>query len=829
MVYKLNKSKWLYILIVLSLSIPCTAQEDINLGREVSGTLAPEQPNVIYTFTASRGEFLELTLNIEERDFSLAVSVLDVLGNVVAYSEGTNYPQFAGAYLQFEAPASGTFEIQIETFDLNRSTPYTLSLRLLPEDEQRRTLQLFETKSGIIGPDLDQDEFLISLRRGSPVLFVVSTPNNILDSLVAVIGPDGELANINYNFFGTSSVLLFHPEVSGNYMVIVAGEYEQSAGPYTLIVNTVPIFSPPFSTMEELIISGEAYVFEMQLQKSKTYEFSVTGVDDFRPFIVLTDRWMNMISRSSPMTDIPVATIPGFTPLFDESLYLFVLGETTEMVGNFGVDVIEVEDEEPGIELSLASPFAGVIGPLGDVDGYLFTAEEDERYSILVNPTWHLLDPAVKIFDLEGNEIFYNDDSAGGLFSILSNITFPSSGEYQIEVLASPDQPREQYQTGVYVIELATGAAFDQAAPVIFEEDIEVNQMPGTAQISIPTYAIMDDTYPLSATLTFDKADRTVDFEIMKDLPVELDLDTPTDEIFFLEVTDSADSQNTSSVTLPAPRVIATLEGTPYGMAVDQDNNLYITDADIGGVYEVTIEGATEYVLLNQGSGGGVLGPNALAFDTEEHLYLANGFMHSIVRFMPDGAVESVAEGLNFPVDIAFDEEGVLYVAQIGSDTVDRILDDGTVETLVTGIRNPNGLAFSPSGELYVSNNDRGQSSIFRILDDGTAEPFVSEFAETLQGIAFDRDGFLYAADGISGVVYRISPEGEYRIFTRGLSGPVDLAFGYNQHSSTLFATNMGIEAPGFYATQVIAIPTAREGLPLPYGSTTEVDNWFLY
>jgi sugar lactone lactonase YvrE len=808
---------------------PCVAQQTITLNRELSGSVSATESTKTYTFSANRGDVLELTLNIKERDFSLAVSVLNVLGQVVEYSEGTNYPHFSGVYMQFDIPLNGNYSIRIEAFDIATSTPYTLLLRALPADEQQRTIALFESKSGIIGRGYDQDEFIIAMRRGNPALFVVTTPNNILDSLVAVIDPQGNLAALNYDFFGTMSVVMFNPEISGNYYVIVAGQSEQAIGPYTLIVNPVASFSAPFTNLEEIILPGDTYVYAIGMMESKTYDISVTGVDDFRPFIALMDAGMNVIARSYPVSEIPIAAIPGFTPLADESLYLFVMGETTESIGPFQVDVAESQDEEDGLVLSLDSSFAGVIGPVGDVDEYVFAADANENYSILVTSTWHYLDPAMRILDPDGAEIFFNDDAANGVYSLFSNIRFPASADYKIQIMASPIQEIKQSLTGVYLIQMATGATFDRYPPRIFEPAISVEAIANGARIRIPTYAVLDDTYPLSATLTYDKEDREVAFDILRDTPVELDIASQPDEIFFLVVSDSADRRNAFGVTLPPPTVIAALEGTPYGMAIDAQNNLYITDADIGGVYKVTIDGATEYILLEQGSGGGILGPNALAFDAVGSLYLSNGFTHSIVKVLPDGSTESYAGDLNFPVDIAFDPDGVLYVAQIGSDTVDKIFPDGSRETFVATIRNPNGLTFSPDGQLYVCNNDRGQSSVYRILPDGTAEPFVENFTQTLEGMAFDEDGYLYAADGILGVVYRISPDGDLIVLTRGLSGAIDLAFGYGPYAKTLFASNMGIEADGFYVSQIIAIPTGRRGVPLPYGTVTDVKGWKLY
>jgi len=608
----------------------------------------------------------------------------------------------------------------------------------------------------------------------------------------------------------------------------VQGYYPESVGPYTLIVHTPPLLSPPYTAADEIPIPGDVLVYQMQLKETQVYDFMATGVNDFLPLVALADPYMNVIASGVSDATTPMALIHGFTPLQDEVLYLYAMGMDTSMTGNFGLDVTLVEDQPDGIELKHGDIFSGVIGPVGDVDEYRFTAEAGKRYSILVTPTEHYLDPAVRVLDPQGNVIFYNDDSADGLFSMLSGMALPQPGEYRIQVSASPVQSAKQRLTGVYVIQLAEGTTFDRGAPRIFETDIQVTPLAGGALVLFPTPAFADDTYPLSATMTYDREPKSVVFEVQKDQPVQLTLESQPDEIFFLTATDAAASRNTSlPVTLPAPRVVSTLGGNPLGLAVDTDNNLFVADSLAGSVVQVTIAGATAAILRGEEAKGGSLGPNALAFDTAGTLYLSNAATYSILTVSPNGATQALAADVNYPVAMIFDRDNVLYVAQIGSDTVDRIHPDGRRDTWVTGIRNPTGLAFSPSGQLYVCNSDRGNSGIYRIQAGGAPEVFVAPFADALEGMAFDQEGYLYVAEGYQGVIYRISPAGERIVFTRGLAGPVDLAFGRGEYAKTLFAVNQGIEYPGYYSQQVIAIPTGRAGLPKPY-IPTGIGDWMV-
>jgi len=822
----------LYFLgLFLTVSGPlCSAQTEIPIkfDQEMSGTLSPDNPVAVYSFTASRGQFVESTLDLPQRDFSIKMSMLNVINVVVDENEGRNYPSFPGAYMYTEIPLDGTYYIRIEASGIQNPVNYTFVIRTYTGDENTLTIALYNNRSGIIAPGGDQDAFLISMRQGSPYLITVATPRQILNSVVGIFDPDNNLVAYNDDFFGTGSSLLFIPPTDGPYAIVVAGSSPDDIGPYTLVVNGVPLFDVPFSNVDEIVIPGEALVYEIQLQQSQVYDFRVVGVDNFRAYIALTDKNMNVIASTGPAGDTPLTILPGFTPLRDESLYLFIMGTPYDALGSFGFETVIRPKETEVVRLNPGDAVTGVIGPVGDKDEYVFTAEAGKRYSILVTPTLYYLDPAVRVLDQTGKEVFYNDDSADGVFAILSGITLPQPGDYRIQVLASPVQGNQLLQTGVYAIQLAEGATFDRGAPRIYDSEILVTPIAGGAHISFPTTAIADDTYPLSATLTYDHRDQKTVFQFQKDRPVELDLPSDPDEIFFLSTSDSADAHNTSpTVTLPPPAVIATLEN-PYALAVDAKNNLYIADANLGAVIRVTPAGATETIVADLETGGGTLGPNALAFDKDGNLYLSNGRTHSILKILPDGTTKTVVENLNYPIGLAFDGNGVMYITQMASDDVYRVYPDGRQEVAVQGIHHAYRIAFSPDGQMFVCTSNRGNSGIYRIQKDGTPELYVPEFAQALEGMAFDREGYLYVADGIQGIIYRIAPDRTVIPFTRNLSGPVDLAFGWGQYAKTLFATNMGLESSGYYYGQVIAVPTGRYGLPLPFGTQTSVSDWRL-
>ncbi len=103
------------------------------------------------------------------------------------------------------------------------------------------------------------------------------------------------------------------------------------------------------------------------------------------------------------------------------------------------------------------------------------------------------------------------------------------------------------------------------------------------------------------------------------------------------------------------------------------------------------------------------------------------------------------------------------------------------------------------SGQVFTTlSGARGQAmpvSIFRIQRDFQMVPFVRDMMNPT-GLAFGRDGYLYASSRAEGTVYRISPEGEISTYAEGMGIATGIAFDPNgnlyvgDRSGTIFKIN---------------------------------------
>ncbi|MBI1389098.1 MAG: hypothetical protein GC154_11685 [bacterium] len=815
-------------MIVLLIAAPAAvvAQTPIQIGQPVSAAFTPDQPSVEFTFAGAQGDYVEAILDLPERDFPIAMTLIDPGAHTIFYNQGINESFFNGAYINTQLLSDGEYTILVRAYDLTANVDFTLELNASGPDEATGLLTPGGAKKGWIAPGDAEDRFLMSLAEGDVMYVSIDAPHLILDSYLEIQDPDGALVVSNDDFVTTSPVVFFQAETTGVYALSLQPAVDDAAGPYTVHLNRAPRLDPEAPVTAQFTYAGQAIVYEVPLRRNGTYDFSASSTD-LPPFLVISDFTMFAIALDYPSAGPEYqARIPGFTPLRNESLALVVAADDGTSLGECQVESTIPDDASDTDVLEPGVPVSVTISPVDDTDLYIIHAEAGRRYSILFRPDWYALDPALRVWN--GDELLYeNDNAALGFSALLSNIEFPETGDYIVEALASFNQINPNYLTGVGELTFAEGSPFDRYPPGVDETQITLGYADGTALIEAPAEAISDDTYPLTVELRNDRTGHVDTMALERGQPLAMETPASERDVFFIRVADSSDAANAyNSGVVPHPEAIATLIGTPYGVAVDDNNRLYISNSETGGLIQLELSGKMTIVTQGLPTSGGILGPNAVAIGHDGAVYIDNAKENTIRRVKEDGSTETVVSGLAYPSDFIFDEDGAIYVSQFTTDVVEKISPSGGREIVFSGIRNPSGLAFGPDGALYVCNSDLGNSGVYRTGPDGSPEPYAVGFADILQGMAFDEAGYLYAADGTQGVLYRISPDGEVIEYLRGLSGACDVAFGKGEYASTLFVTNMGLDVSGEFSNQVIAVRTPRNGFNVPF---TAIQNWSIW
>jgi sugar lactone lactonase YvrE len=235
--------------------------------------------------------------------------------------------------------------------------------------------------------------------------------------------------------------------------------------------------------------------------------------------------------------------------------------------------------------------------------------------------------------------------------------------------------------------------------------------------------------------------------------------------------------------------------------AVDAQGNVYVTLSGSRGqetpvsVFRIDSNGEIRPFL------SGIANATGLAVDDEENLYVSSRQEGTVYRVTPSGAAQLYAEGMGIATGIAFDAEDNLYVGD-RSGTIFKIAPDrqifvfATLEPSVAAYH----LAFGIDGTLYVSGpTTSSNESVYAIDRNGDTTVFYRGLGRP-QGLAVDISGAVYVAASLGGRrgVVRISQSGEASLAVAG-SGIVGLAFvpGGNvlvATSNSIYDVALGIE-----------------------------------
>lgn len=249
---------------------------------------------------------------------------------------------------------------------------------------------------------------------------------------------------------------------------------------------------------------------------------------------------------------------------------------------------------------------------------------------------------------------------------------------------------------------------------------------------------------------------------------------------------------------------------SPFGVAVGSDGTVYVSDSAAHIIRKITPSGnVTTFAGLagvsgttnGVGSAARFNGPNGLAIDSNNNLYVADTANHIIRKITPDGMVSTfagsagkpgnldktgTAASFRSPIGVTVDSAGNVYVADSGNDLIRKITPAGVVTTLAglaqsTGTNDgtnetarfssPYNLAVDTNANLYVT--DTFNHTIRKVTSDGVVTTLVggagipgASDATGLAarfnfpiGILLDDQGNLYVSDFSNNSIRKITHE----------------------------------------------------------------------
>lgn len=251
--------------------------------------------------------------------------------------------------------------------------------------------------------------------------------------------------------------------------------------------------------------------------------------------------------------------------------------------------------------------------------------------------------------------------------------------------------------------------------------------------------------------------------------------------------------------------VINSIDGTgsaaqfsaPRGVAVDSAGTVYVADSSNHTIRKVTAAGVTTTFAGTAGTAGNTTSsparfsePFGIAIDGNGTLFIADTNNNAIRKITSAGVVSTLAGGngqgttdgsgtvakFSEPRGVAVDSSGNVYVTDYMNHTIRKITSAGIVTTLAGSAGNSGftngqgtaaqfkslqGIAVDSSGNIYAA--DAGNRSIRKITAAGLVTTFADgsngQFGEP-RGVAVDSSGNVYVADYSADVIYKVTSSG---------------------------------------------------------------------
>jgi sugar lactone lactonase YvrE len=223
--------------------------------------------------------------------------------------------------------------------------------------------------------------------------------------------------------------------------------------------------------------------------------------------------------------------------------------------------------------------------------------------------------------------------------------------------------------------------------------------------------------------------------------------------------------------------------GDPFGIAVNKDGTIYISDGETGRIWQLAAGVAAKVVAENLNT------PSGVAIAPDGALIVAETGAHTIKRIETQSGRVDIIAGVenqagfadgsgagtlfNGPVGVAVSHEGTIFVADTYNDRIRAINAEGRVRTVAGGSEpgfadatnaadarfdTPCGIAVDLDGTLVVA--DTGNHRLRRIGLDGAVTTIAGtgvqdSFDASLlsasfvdpTGVAIDGEGTIYVAD----------------------------------------------------------------------------------
>jgi sugar lactone lactonase YvrE len=186
---------------------------------------------------------------------------------------------------------------------------------------------------------------------------------------------------------------------------------------------------------------------------------------------------------------------------------------------------------------------------------------------------------------------------------------------------------------------------------------------------------------------------------------------------------------------------------SPEDLVMDKDGNIFFTDDDAGGLWEVDAQGNTRLIA---GKDKGLISTEGIALAPDGSLLVGDGEQHEVFRVTRDGKVSEFLGkeyGMTKPESMVFDDKGNLYIA----DNVDNVLYLLDMNHQLHRIVDRKD-TFSPEtiyffkGSLYITDSHNAKLYIYTPSEELRTIAAFGGQLKNVQGVTVDDQGNIFVS-----------------------------------------------------------------------------------
>jgi sugar lactone lactonase YvrE len=184
---------------------------------------------------------------------------------------------------------------------------------------------------------------------------------------------------------------------------------------------------------------------------------------------------------------------------------------------------------------------------------------------------------------------------------------------------------------------------------------------------------------------------------------------------------------------------------SPEDLVIDNEGNIFFTDDDAGGLWEVDQKGKASLVA---GKDKGLISTEGIALAPDGSILVGDGEQHKVFRVTRAGEVSEFLgqdAGITKPESMVFDDRGNLFIAD-NEDNVLYLLDvDHKLHRLIERRE-----SFSPEtifyskGSLYITDSRNGKLYVYNSTEELRTIAAFGGQLKNVQGVTIDESGTIF-------------------------------------------------------------------------------------